>query len=144
MAVERLGNGFLKLSARHALSRQPLEQRLAFVEKARGAVAALKGEVGDESLLQGREFAVLGMAFDGALRHFARTRAAVLSPEVRAASRWVMGIYPGRLDAALAVDAVIALFGKFGGNNWGPGPMNISPYTPTPFASAGTISGGLQ
>lgn len=41
-----------------------------------------------------------------------RINAIVNHPEV---NRWVMGVYAGRLDRALAVDAVIALFGKFGG-----------------------------
>ena len=57
MAVERLGDGFFKRGARHPFSRQPFEQRLTLVEKARGAVAALKGEVIDEGFLQGRELA---------------------------------------------------------------------------------------
>ena len=66
MTVERLGNGLFKICAGHAFFRQPLEQHLALVEKARGAIAALKGEVLDEGSLQNGELAVLGMAFDGA------------------------------------------------------------------------------
>ena len=68
MAVERLGDGFLKLGARHALSRQTFEQHLAFVEEAGRAIAALKGKVIDESFLQRRKLAVLGMAFHSADR----------------------------------------------------------------------------
>jgi len=52
MTVERLGNGLFKICAGHAFSRQPLEQYLTLVEKARGAIAALKGEVINEGFLQ--------------------------------------------------------------------------------------------
>jgi hypothetical protein len=61
MAVERLGDRLFQIGARDALFRQPLEQHLGFVEKARGAIAALKGEVLDEGFLQSRKLAVLGM-----------------------------------------------------------------------------------
>jgi hypothetical protein len=54
MAVERLGNGLLKVGARHAPLRQPFEQHLSFVEKTRGAIPALKGEMLDEGFLQDR------------------------------------------------------------------------------------------
>ena len=53
MAVERLSDGFLKLGTCHRLFRQTLKQNLALVQKARGAVAALKGKMVDKSLLQG-------------------------------------------------------------------------------------------
>src|SRR5262252_835894 len=68
MAVERLGNGLFKVCARHAFFCQPLEQYLALVEKARGAIAALKREVLDEGFLQDGKFAVLGVAFHRADR----------------------------------------------------------------------------
>ena len=41
-----------------------------------------------------------------------RINQVIKHPEVH---RWVMGIDPGRLDAAVAVAALIVLFGKFGG-----------------------------
>jgi hypothetical protein len=41
-----------------------------------------------------------------------RINQVITQPEVH---RWVMGIDPGRLDAAVAVDALIVLLGKFGG-----------------------------
>ena len=55
MAVKRLGDGFLDVGARHALLRQPFEQHLNFVEKARGAISALKGEMLDKGFLQNRK-----------------------------------------------------------------------------------------
>src|SRR5437588_13131111 len=58
MAVQRLGDGFLKLGARHALSRQTFEQHLAFVEEAGRAVTALKGKMIADSYLQNRTHAV--------------------------------------------------------------------------------------
>jgi hypothetical protein len=36
---------------------EALEQDLALIEEAGGAIAALEGEVGDEGLLQGRQLA---------------------------------------------------------------------------------------
>src|SRR6266436_2880953 len=68
MAVERLSDGFLKLGTCHRLFRQTLKQNLALVQKARGAVAALKGKMVDESFLQGGKLAVFRMAFDRANR----------------------------------------------------------------------------
>ena len=68
VAVERLGNGLLEIGARHRLLRQTLQQNLALVQEARGAIAALERKVLDERLLQRRKLAVLGMAFDGADR----------------------------------------------------------------------------
>jgi hypothetical protein len=80
MAVERFGDGLFKRSARDAFSRQPLEQHLTLVEKARSAVAALEGEVSDESFLQDREFAVLSVAFDGADRFAVKARRNLPAP----------------------------------------------------------------
>ena len=68
MAVQRLGDGLLEIGAGDRRPRQALEKDLALVEKAGRAIAALEGEMLDESLLQGRELAVLRMAFDGANR----------------------------------------------------------------------------
>src|ERR1700730_7628109 len=68
MAIERVGNGLLKIGARHRPLRQTLQQHLALVEESGGAVAALEREVRDESLLQFRKLAVFGMALDGADR----------------------------------------------------------------------------
>ena len=52
VTVQRFGDGLLEIGSGRALLRQPFEQHLSFVEKARGAVAALKGEVLNEGLLQ--------------------------------------------------------------------------------------------
>ena len=62
VAIERLANGLFKVGARHTFFLQPLEQHLSFVEKARGAIAALESEMLDEGFLQDRKLAVLGMA----------------------------------------------------------------------------------
>src|SRR5438105_6242536 len=65
MTVERIRNGLLQRLAWHRRARQALEQHLALVEEAGGAIAALEGEVADEGLLQHRELAVLGVSLDG-------------------------------------------------------------------------------
>ena len=54
VAVERLGDQAFEAVARHRRFRQPLEQDLALVQEAGGAVAALEREVLDEGLLQRR------------------------------------------------------------------------------------------
>src|SRR3984957_19663935 len=66
VTVKRLGYGLLEIRAGDRRLRQSLEQDLALVEKTRGAIAALEGELGDKSLLQSRQLAVLRMAFDRA------------------------------------------------------------------------------
>src|SRR3954468_11305881 len=68
MTVERVRDGLLQRRARDRCPRQALQQDLALVEKAGGAIAALKGEMRDEGLLQGRELAVPGVPLDGADR----------------------------------------------------------------------------
>src|SRR5215510_990821 len=68
VSVECLGNGLLEFGPRHRIALQTLEQHLAFVQKARGTVAALEGKVRDKRLLQRRQFAVLGKAFNRADR----------------------------------------------------------------------------
>ena len=68
VSVERFHDRLLEIGAHDRRSRQALEQDLALVEEARGAIAALEGEVGDEGLLQGRKLAALRMAFDSADR----------------------------------------------------------------------------
>src|SRR5262249_49856286 len=68
VSVERLGNGLLEVIPRHRIALQTLEQHLAFVQKARGKVAALEGKMRDKRLLQRRQFAVLRMAFHRADR----------------------------------------------------------------------------
>ena len=50
MAVKRLGNGFFEIGPHHRVALQAFQQHLPFVQKAGGAVAALKGKVGDEAL----------------------------------------------------------------------------------------------
>ena len=62
VAIKRLGDGLLEIGTQHAFLRQPFEQHLSFVEKARGAIAALESKVLDEGFLQNGELAVLGMA----------------------------------------------------------------------------------
>src|SRR5271168_440315 len=68
VTVEHPGYGLLEIRAGDRCLRQSLEQDLALVEKTRGAIAALEGELGDKSLLQSRQLAVLRMAFDRADR----------------------------------------------------------------------------
>ena len=54
MAIERFGDGVFEISALHGRLGQTLQQNLPLVEEARGAIAALEGEVPDEGLLQRR------------------------------------------------------------------------------------------
>src|SRR5271168_823027 len=68
VTVEHPGYGLLEIRAGDRCLRQSLEQDLALVEKTRGAIAALEGELGDKSLLQSRQLAGLRMAFDRADR----------------------------------------------------------------------------
>ena len=68
MAVERLGNRFLEIRARHGPLRQTLQQNLPLVQKSGSAIAALEREMVDESRLQCGQLAVLRVAFDGADR----------------------------------------------------------------------------
>jgi hypothetical protein len=68
MTVERFGNRFLKIGARYGLLCQTFEQNLALVEEAGRTVAALKGEVLDERLLQSGKLAIPGMALHRANR----------------------------------------------------------------------------
>src|SRR5215472_14722103 len=68
MAVEGLRDGFFEIGAQRGLFCQTLQQDLSLVQKARGAITALEREVFDETLLQRREFACLGMALDGSDR----------------------------------------------------------------------------
>src|SRR6187431_1955694 len=66
MAIERFSDGVFEISALHGRLGQTLQQDLPLVEKARGAVAALEGEVPNEGLLQRREFAISGKPLDRA------------------------------------------------------------------------------
>src|ERR1700722_17436119 len=68
VTVQRLGNRLLEIRAGDRRLRQSLEQDLALVEKTCGSIAALEGELGDKSLLQSRQLAVLRMTFDRADR----------------------------------------------------------------------------
>src|SRR5712671_4746687 len=68
VAIERLGNRSFEIGARHRLLRETLQQDLALVQEAGGAIAALERKMLDESRLQRRKLAVLGVAFDGADR----------------------------------------------------------------------------
>src|SRR4051812_50222102 len=68
MTVERIRDGLLQRLARDRCPRQALQQDLALIEEAGGAIAALKGEMRDERLLQGRELAVPRVPLDGADR----------------------------------------------------------------------------
>src|SRR4051794_41868266 len=68
MTVERIRDGLLQRLAHDRCPRQALQQDLALIEEARGAIAALKGEMRDERLLQGRELAVPRVPLDGADR----------------------------------------------------------------------------
>jgi hypothetical protein len=61
VTVERLGNRLLEIWSRHRLLRQTLQQNLALVEKAGGAISTLKREMLNESFLQNRKLAVLRM-----------------------------------------------------------------------------------
>ena len=54
VAVERLGDGLLEIGARHTLLRQALEQNLALVQEAGGAIAALERKMGDETPFAGQ------------------------------------------------------------------------------------------
>src|SRR5215208_6524600 len=74
VAVERFGDDLFQVGTHHRLPGQAFEQDLAFVEEARGAVAALKGEVVDECLLQRGQLAVPGVALDGADRFAVEVR----------------------------------------------------------------------
>src|SRR6185436_6324855 len=65
VAVERLGDGSLKFGTLHRRPRQTLQQDLALVEEASGAIAALKGEMLDKGLLQPGKLAILRMSFNG-------------------------------------------------------------------------------
>src|ERR1700751_4130307 len=65
MAVERFRDGCLKVLASDRRARQPLEQNLSFIEKTRSAIAALKREMLDESLLEDGQLAVLFVPLDG-------------------------------------------------------------------------------
>src|SRR5262249_43352446 len=65
MAVKGLRDSFVKIGARHGLFYQALQEDLSLVQKAGSAIAALEREVFNETLLQRREFACLGMALDG-------------------------------------------------------------------------------
>src|SRR6267142_7061511 len=62
VAIEGLGNRFFEIGARHRLLRQTLQQDLALVQEAGGAIAALERKMLDECLLQSGELAVLRMA----------------------------------------------------------------------------------
>ena len=61
MAVERLGDGVSRDRRAPPAPSPALQQHLALVEEARGAIAALEREMLDEGLLQRRQFAVLRM-----------------------------------------------------------------------------------
>src|SRR4051812_30379644 len=64
VSVERFGDGLLELDACDRCLRQTLQQHLALVQEAGGAIAALEREVLDERLLQRRELAILRMPLD--------------------------------------------------------------------------------
>src|SRR3954454_22733992 len=64
--VEGFSDGFLQLGACHRLLCQALQQDLALIQEAGGAIAALEREVLDEGFLQDRELAIPGMTFDSA------------------------------------------------------------------------------
>src|SRR6476661_3061542 len=66
VAIERLGNRSFEIGARHRLLRETLQQDLALVQEAGGAIAALERKMLDECLLQSGELAVLRMALDRA------------------------------------------------------------------------------
>src|SRR5215831_8882617 len=68
MAVEGLRDGFFEIGAQRGLFCQTLQEDLSLVQKAGSAIAALERVVFDETLLQRREFACLGMALDGSDR----------------------------------------------------------------------------
>src|ERR1700686_239841 len=64
--VEGLLDGFLQLSACHRLLCQTLQQDLALIQKAGGAIPTLECEVLDEGFLQNGELAIPCMTFDRA------------------------------------------------------------------------------
>jgi hypothetical protein len=75
VAVEFLGDDLLEIGASDWRLRESLAQDLALVGETGGAITALEGEVGDEGLLQDRQLAVPGIAFNRADRLAAKLAA---------------------------------------------------------------------
>src|SRR6267142_3886705 len=64
--VEGFRDGFLQLGAWHRFLCKTLQQDLALIQEAGGAISTLECEVLDEGFLQDGELAILRVTFDGA------------------------------------------------------------------------------
>ena len=62
MTVQGFGNRALEFCTRNRHFLQSFQQNLALVEKTRGAVTALEGEMLNKALLEHGELAIAGMA----------------------------------------------------------------------------------